>query len=312
MTERSDVANAQVSHTSAPDVPACFTGRVTPPPSIADETPADFARPLLEQQLAELSVLAEMGMEIAGRLRDQVVETPKADAPAIDPAAVALAFSRVSRAIRLTFALQTMVIDKLRGVGRIEGGEVHLARLAAEDAARASVPEKLEDPRLTARKAEIGSAITGIIREIHKDAEGGEAHERCVREATERLKDADDLGDILARPINEVIAQICRELGLSRRHDVTTNFSSHACGGGGPAQPVEGAQPPSDATSSAPSVTALARRATFPEIGEGEIGAPHPPDPDALPGYPVGLPGELPPDRRRPLLPPRNYTYGWD
>ena len=320
----STARTSKVSRTSASDAPACFTGWVTEPPISPDDTPAaDFARPLLEQQLAELSVLAEMGMGIAGRLRDQVVEAPEPDAAPVDPAAVALAFSRVSRAIRLTFALQTVVIDKLRGVGRIEDGEVHLARIAAEDAAKASVPEDQEDPRLTARKAEIGSAITGIIREIHKDAVGGEAHERCVREATERLKDADDLGDILARPINEVIAQICRELGLSR---ASVKSPSPWMGEGsrvGVAPFPEGAlmeKPRSPSLTPnpvrSPKVEPLPPPipALSPIQGERKEPPPYtpPPDPDALPGYPVGLPGELPPNRRRPDLPPRNYTHGWD
>jgi hypothetical protein len=272
---------------------------VTPPPASPDETPgADFARPVLERQLAKLERLADIGMEIAESLREQVVEAP------VDPVAVTLAFSRVSRAVRLTFAMQIEVVDKLRGVGRIEDYEAGLAAPAAPAVAK-------EDPRLRARKDDIAATLTGIIDEIHKDAEGGEAHERCIREATERLKEAEDLGDILSRPFEEVVEQICRDLGLSSN-------SVHPDESRDPGFFSETAvrdEAPESRTRASPAnpETENTWVPTFVGMNRGEEAPPvPPPDPDALPGYPVGLPGELPPNRRRPQRPPTNYTHGFD
>ena len=62
----------------------------------------------LERQLAELSDLADIGMDIARGLRRMVAEAAEQGAQPVDHVAVTLAFSRVSRAVRLTFALQTL------------------------------------------------------------------------------------------------------------------------------------------------------------------------------------------------------------
>ena len=314
---------------------------MTPPPASSDETPtADFARPVLERQLAELSTLADIGMEIAEGLRRLVAQATEPEAEPVDPVAVTLAFSRVSRAVRLTFALQTEVIDKLRGVGRIEDYE---ARLASRDAAPAPAAVDVEEQRLRARKDDIAATVTGIIDEKHKGAEGGEAHERCIREATERLKDADDLGDILARPFDEIIAQICRDLGLSsqgreggvhskspfprtgreaearsrqqgsgvRVAPLPANAASDEVHGG-PADVQPAYSPHAEPPPPPIPAVGFASASQSPIQGERVLEYTPPRDADALPGYPVGLPGELPPRGRRPQRPPTNYTHGFD
>ena len=306
---------------------------MTPPPASPDEIDpldaqapeaVDFARPVLERQLAKLEELADIGMEIARDLRRRVAEAAEPDADPDDPAAVSLAFSRVSRAVRMTCALQTEVVDKLRGVGRIEAGEVYLAGLAAEDAARAATAQDAAERRLTARKAEIAKAVTGAIDAAHRDDETDEGYERHVREATERLKDPSDLGDLLSRPFDEVVAQICRELGIP-------HFPSPWMGEGS----GMGVAPcPEEAQQAKPHGTLVPQPARSPptepppppipalspiqgERSEVEASAPYvpPPDPDAPPGYAVGLPGELPPERPgrrpRPSPPQFNFTRGF-
>ncbi|OJU07709.1 MAG: hypothetical protein BGN86_03205 [Caulobacterales bacterium 68-7] len=317
---------------------------MTAEPASPEETPAaDFARPVLERQLARLERLADIGMEIAEALGRRVAEDET-----LDPAAATLAFGRVSRAVRMTCALQTEVVDKLRGVGRIEAYEAEsAAEVAASEAARAAA-----DLRLRARKDAIGSALTDIIEDAHSEDETREGYDRCIREATERLKDPREFGDILSRPFSEVIDQICKDLGLDldwselaeeawAKREVASGkvgrplrFPSPWMGEGsgmGVAPRQTGAAPNERVETPYPVHSPRAEPlpppipALSPIQGErGEAETPQfnqqtpepyqpPPDPDALPGYPVGLPGELPPDRRsRPQPPPRNYTYGWD
>ena len=304
----------------------------------------DFARPVLERQAARLEELAEIGMEIARDLRRRVAEAAAPGVEAVDPSVVALAFGRVSRAVRMTCALQTEVLDKLRGVGRIEAYDATLAaqaaRKLAEAAARSAAALDVGKQRLLARKSEIAKAMTGVIGGLHRGAEGGEAHERCIREATERLKDANDLGDILSRPISEIIEQICRDLGLSPDWErlamepwaLTERWSGKV---GAPLKspsPWIGTAQRGEANGSRVGVDTCPAGAAPDECISTPVNAsspraePLPPpiptlspiqgerhkaDADALRGYPVGLPGELPPDRgrrRRPDPPQFNFT----
>ena len=262
-----------------------------------DKAAADFARPVLDRQLARLEELADIGMEIARDLSRRVAEAAEPGGEAMDPAAVTLAYNRVSRAVRMTCALQTEVLDKLRGVGRIE---TYDAALAAQDAARTAARDALEKRR-RARKLEVAEGVAEAIDEAHETTEG---RERCVREAKERLRDTDDLGDILSRPVDEVIAQICRELGIARGLASLHSVHPDAPRSGGAQRPPRGpgflrsAAVRPDPTPPEPEP----ENAWVPASPEVNQGSEPQPDPDALPGYPVGLPGELPPvrPRRRP------------
>src|SRR5207244_1785388 len=62
------------------------------------------------------------------------------------------------------------------------------------------------------RKARVRRILDRVIEaEIGDEAEGG----RLAAEARERLEHDDIYGDVLARPVGEIIALICRDLGLS-------------------------------------------------------------------------------------------------
>jgi hypothetical protein len=145
--------------------------------------PADWARPLVERQLQMLGRLAEAGLEIAVALEAQA----KGGA-AVVQGDVAMAYSRVARAVRQTFMLQSRLIEDLQ--------ENETGRAGRRAAARASAAR--------------------IMRGVIDDGRRGDAEraERLAAEAAERLRE-EDFSDLLARPFGEAVAEICKDLGLS-------------------------------------------------------------------------------------------------
>jgi len=319
------------------------------PSSQAPAGPAeDFARAVLERQLAGLERMAAVGLDTIddlGRIIAREAEAAERDSN-FDAKGVGLAQDRACRAVRLTYALQHKVIELLRGVDRIETDQAEqaeqLAR-AAEDAARQARARAEAKTPEAIRKAQIGKAVTGILADAH---EGDVAdYNRLIRETNARLRDHEVLDKVLDRPTSEIIADICRLLGLEPNWEGLA-FEAWAVEerqGDKVGEPLRSpppwlgkrpgvrgrllqSEPP-------PLPAALAVEAEIedppppPELEpepepEPQMAPPPPPyipppDPDILPGYEVGLPGELPPLRRdgrraRPMPPPANYTYGFD
>jgi hypothetical protein len=144
---------------------------------------ADWARPLLDRQLAVLGRLAEAGLEIAVALEAQA-----RGGEAVVQGDVAMAYNRVARAVRQTIMLQSRLIE------------------AWQDRATAA----------TGRKAAARASAARIVRDVIEDERENDAErtERLTTEAAERLRD-EDFGDLLARPFAEAVADIVRDLGLS-------------------------------------------------------------------------------------------------
>jgi hypothetical protein len=113
-----------------------------------------------------------------------------------DPGELALAFTRVSRAVRMTLALQARLL-------KAGDGGAHAM------AAKAPSPPPTETR--TQRAGRAGAILRRLIATGEVDA--FEAMELTER-ATERLFDPDITGDLLDRPIPDLIAEICRDLGL--------------------------------------------------------------------------------------------------
>jgi hypothetical protein len=199
------------------------------------------ARALARRQLQVLERLAEAGMEVVlaaereAKARSPQVQSPRTCAPeakppceapdgaaalegAPDPSApppevraartlqgLAMAYARAARAVRMTVLAQSRLMRELEGLER-EAAHVWpsdaQARRAARDQARA------------ARKAQV-RRIVQRVAEAQWDAQGAdrEAGRALDFDAIERL-DEDVYGDVLARPMGEIIARICRDLGL--------------------------------------------------------------------------------------------------
>ena len=153
-------------------------------PALQEERP----QTALERQLALLERLAEAGMELV----EALVAQAKGSGPKVEGGDVGLAFSRVSRAVRMAVLLHQQLA---------QGGV---------DPAEAA--HKAEAER---RKAHVGRAVR-IVRRVAKD------HCRIkpdmisayAWEARERLDDDDIYGLAATRPVGELVALICRDLGL--------------------------------------------------------------------------------------------------
>lgn len=169
-------------------------------PSAPPRGAASAAMARTEAQLALLDRLAAYGVQLAEAMARQVTPPPGAPFAAPPPRLfqgdIALGFSRVARAVRLTVALHAKLLGELVALDRAAsppGAESALeARAVQEDEAaleRERAPETDPPERAEA-------------------AEGGERFER-EREAR------DEIDALLDRPGEEVIALICRDLGVS-------------------------------------------------------------------------------------------------
>jgi hypothetical protein len=159
------------------------------------------APPLAAQRLALLGELAEIGVDMTRAIRRHLVASEDAQVyaakddptcrlfPPCDFAEASVAYNRIARGVRMTLALQ--------------------ARL--ETAPRARTPALAADPNATAAIGRIVAAAAAIRSRSEDDLEPSE-------EARERLFDHDDA---LNRPLDQLIAQICRDLGLTPDHAAT-------------------------------------------------------------------------------------------
>jgi hypothetical protein len=150
----------------------------------------DAPDPILQRQLQLLGDLAEIGLEVARAVEREA----KSETRSVDIDRVAMAYSRTARAVRLTIMLQSKVMAD--------------AKAEAEKAADL----KARWHPVYIRKARVERIVERLAEAEHPDDE--DAVDRIVIEAGERLDDEDLYGDVMDRPIGELVALICRDLGL--------------------------------------------------------------------------------------------------
>jgi hypothetical protein len=186
-----------------------------------------WERPAFERQIAMLGELAEAGLEVVHAIRDQAVAATVDPCPRID---FGLAYTRAARAVRMTLSLQRRYILDLRFEFR------HGEPAPAWD---------------TAPKAR----ASGVDRIRHGLGTGGLGEAKAVKqldqeiELYERLEDLED--DIPDGSFNEIVAKLCKDLGLApdwleRTEEKLAEMAADArpppqSGGGGPLKGVEGA-----------------------------------------------------------------------
>ena len=113
-----------------------------------------------------------------------------------------MAYARVARAVRMTILLQSKLIADLQA----------LEAKAAHEAAHGRCLNGTQRVGLECdQKDRIGRIIGRIA---WADGADEDEVERLAEEAAERLDQDDLYGDILTRPVSELIAQICDDLGL--------------------------------------------------------------------------------------------------
>jgi hypothetical protein len=173
------------------------------PAADLDAAPSpDWARALADRQLAVLGDLAELGLDVARTIERQSSASAARDAAA-EVQGMGLAYARVARAVRLTIALQSKRIEDLQA----------LEARAQADEDETEAYEELLTP-INVRKARV-SRIVERVAEAEYENEGADAADdaldRLLTEADERLDDEDVYGDLLERPMSEIVARLCRD-----------------------------------------------------------------------------------------------------
>jgi len=170
----------------------------------SDETDSQDAweRALLDRQLEALGRLAAMGMDIAGDIHRRVT-TCDDSAPVAELQHAAMDFSRVARAVRMTFALQSRLVTDFKARSQPASPEKTTSQVRWIGQL---------SPAEQARRSRLREVVRGVAEGEALDAE---TVERLVREAGERIEDDGVFGDIMARPFGEIVALIFRDVGLS-------------------------------------------------------------------------------------------------
>jgi hypothetical protein len=178
----------------------------------APETPVDEAPDpsvlRAERRLRLLEELSEIGMELARGLRDRAnAELVDADGDAGSRRDPADAFARLSRAVRLTLALEAKTDQALRDLKAGLAPAREEARSRAEKERIAGVAANYDD-----RKDEVFELVFAVAKaEIDDNQAFGEVFEALV----ERLDEDEDYRDICERPLREIVERLCRDLDLS-------------------------------------------------------------------------------------------------
>ena len=164
--------------------------------------PADAAslRGRMERQLTVLGRLAEAGLNLALAIERQATTEGAAPVVAGD---VALAYARVSRAVRLSVALQAKVIKDLQALDQAAASRLYGQTVNAER----------ERQRLAEQRQDRVQRI--VERVIAAEVADAAEVDRLAEAASERLEHDDIYGDLAKRPVGEIIALICRDLDLS-------------------------------------------------------------------------------------------------
>jgi hypothetical protein len=151
-------------------------------------------RVLLDRQLERLERLIEVGMEMVEALRDQA----KGEGPPVVEGDVVLAYGRVLRAVRLAILLQS----RLAEAPPSESREPEVQVLSWLD---------VHTARTEMRKENVEDIVEYVAGRQHRD---GETARGVAHEAAERLERDEIYRDLLDRPLSEIVADICRDLGL--------------------------------------------------------------------------------------------------
>ena len=137
-----------------------------------------------------LTRLAEVGMQIAEAAGRRAVAVLEGEPP--DGSDPGLTYARAARAVRMSIALQARLAKDLLALDRDE---------ASDRATQAS-----------ARRERIHRLVERAIRDAHDDEDD---IEQLSDDARENLMDHEAFGDLDGRPFGEVVARICKDLGLS-------------------------------------------------------------------------------------------------
>lgn len=164
-----------------------------------------WARALAREQIEALGRLAQTGLGVAAAIEQQTLAAAEGSQPI--PADIGLSFSRIALAVRLTLALQSKLAKDLTDLDDT---------LERERTARAAKAAKARDEEAAAPHQDRQARASRIVRRMIKAEHGDKATvDRLSTDLWERLEDDDIYGDLTDRPIGEIVALICHDLGLA-------------------------------------------------------------------------------------------------
>jgi len=161
------------------------------PPAANPAAGLDPAR--LERQLDRLDRIADLGVEIAEGLAAQA----KGTGPRVVEGDLALAYDRVSRAVRMATLLQSRLM-----------ADFHRAQAGGPPAAGPAPADQA-----AARK----DGVVRIVRRVAEARGDLEAYQVSwlAGRARERLEHEDIYGQVMTQPVSELVERVCRDLGLT-------------------------------------------------------------------------------------------------
>jgi hypothetical protein len=182
------------------------------PPADDPSTVAEAARlaaavARAERRLRVLEEIAEIGMRLMRKLDDAAAAAP--DAPRPDPA---VAFAKLSRAVRLTLDLEIRAEEDLRAALAGEVGAHEKRREARErpgDKAEAGDADEL------ARQHARGRVEEQVELAIDRESETEKEYFERSAALVERLQDDEAYEDVRDLPFREVVEQLCKDIGLT-------------------------------------------------------------------------------------------------
>jgi hypothetical protein len=181
-------------------------------PATSQTDLAAWTQATLQRQVERLEQLAEAGLRLALAIEAGATQSAEASAKAEPLSAEALAkagmaFSRAARAVRMTALLQSRLLQEMeQAAARTD----YQRRDESFRAGQAADAEAREDPAFS-HKARVEAIVERVAR---AETDDEERLDRLMTEAAERLDDDDIYGDVLTRPVGELVALICRDLGL--------------------------------------------------------------------------------------------------
>jgi hypothetical protein len=162
------------------------------------------ARARLDGQLDFLQAVADSELRLAlGYEARGVADAADREKPAEDLRQIGLAHQGAMRGARMAILLQSRLVSELH----------RMERDIARDAERARSRAALVEPGLEWRRKK---QIERIVWRVATDTiEDNETCDRLAREAGEQLEMDELYGEVLSRPISELVAELCADIGLS-------------------------------------------------------------------------------------------------
>src|SRR5579862_904245 len=173
-------------------IPAMSAASAAPDPAVPE---SDEDR--IERHLRMLRRMAEIGMDLLETVREQAQAEPPPD-----PVALGNAFARISRAVRQTMVLEAKIAEERR-------------TRAAEAPRPTNYNPMLEAVERHRKEDRMAKVRARVAKAIQREAEANEV-EDLAADLLERLDDDDIDAMLLTRPAGEIVARICKDLGLER------------------------------------------------------------------------------------------------